>query len=491
TEHPRDVWLDNIVDDFGINGTLMRIYIQTGSTVRSILPWEHFLKFGNYDIIAIDSGIIKAATIEAGSLVLPEDTLKTSPFLDAQKMGYSGIYLCCINKDSLSALGVQLSAPHTIINGIAAYNLGIGFSFKMNSPTTPVKALFELWGVKDDGEEVQLTEDQYSLTFYVIHHTKNSISRFDNVPPTGLILSGTGDSLFTMLYNQLKWYDSTGRERFFIKGDSSNVPRNEKAVVKASAHNASLVFTQRLISKVDRGYTFPNTSPGGDTLPTIPPVGPLLDDYFGLYSNISGLLAALNEFKEGYTLYKDESDDVLQRYLRRWLENVVGNGDIDALEPSSFSHLILWYTDYLMYAGLCSYIDDDFFSRYINHHKLLVDQVKRLVDKVAPEYHYNNIVIRFYGVVALYEFLLNRGNAGLVTLTNYLDEYIDSTEEYGEGFGYYNYTCSILLPLIYLGMQEQHLSGPNSDDFWLPDTSKLVIMFRKIAENILNAATYW
>ncbi len=72
------------------------------------------------------------------------------------------------------------------------------------------------------------------------------------------------------------------------------------------------------------------------------------------------------------------------------------------------------------------------------------------------------IVIRFYGVVALYDFLLNRGNAGLVTLTNYLDEYIDSTGEYGEGFGYYNYISSILLPLIYPGMQEQHLSGPNS-----------------------------
>ena len=328
TEYPEDVWVNSIQDDLGVNGTQMRLYLQTGTTVKSILPWEHFLKFGNYDIIAVDTGIIKAATLQGGIVVLPEDTVINSPFLDAQKMGFTGIYLCCVNQSELPAQGLQLSGYDTIINGTEAYNLAIGLSFRLNTPSDPVIAMFEIWSVKEGGEAVRLAEDQFSISFYNVHHTKVGVSQFDGVPPADLLLSTTSDPLFTTLFNDLKMYDSTRRLEFYAKGDSANGTVYEKAIVYASAHNALLVLTQKLIKKVEPGYTFPTTSPKGTALPPVPPIGPLLDEYFGLYSNVSGLLTALNYFKEGYTLYKDESDDALQRYLSMWLENVVGDGNI-------------------------------------------------------------------------------------------------------------------------------------------------------------------
>ena len=552
----KDASILNIENDKGVNGTKMRLFLQVGSDIKSILSWEHFLNFKNFDIIAVDTGTIKAATVSLKSAVLPGQTVTPSMFLDATKMGFDGgIFLCSINFDSLATNGLHLSTPVDSVNGYPAYNLNSGLSFRLdNSVTIPVKVKFKLYGITA-GIEKELDSDELSFTFYNTQHTTTSIENFDSVPVSDTVMATTRDSLFAYLLSDLKNYEANARvnsnnnglDIFSLKlfhkdedengngydslhiktindslkavetvikacgtvscttfvynsakdsyplysvGDTVPVGSCEKSIMHASAQNAKVILANRLIHIIAPTYVFPSTQ-GGTALKTIPPVGPGMDSYFGLYSNISGLLEVLNDFKNGWALQKDNESDQLQKNLKSYLKNVVGSDDLNGLNPSAFSHLILWYTDYLLYAGLCSYIDNDFFSRYINHHKLLLDELKTLVDKVAPEYNNNNIVIRFYAVATLYDFLLAQDNGYLKSFTGYLEKYVDSSGEYGEGFGYLNYVSEILLPVVYIGMQETYLQGANSGQNWLPDTSMFVTLYKSIANNLINVANNW
>jgi hypothetical protein len=484
---------DNIENDLGVNGTQTRLYLQVGSSVKSILPWEHFLDYKNYDIIGVDTGAIKAATITAGATVLPELAVITAPFLDAVTMGFNGgIFLCCTNNSSaLTAQGLQLSGMDTTLNGYDAYNLATGMTFRLSdTATAPVEATFELWGITA-GVAKQLASETFSITFRNAQHSMLSITPFDSVPNSDLTLNTSSDSLFTFLWNDLKYFDSTGRAFLKPKGDSASGTICEKEIAYACSYNAKLILAQRLLQKIDTNYVYPVTNPWGTTLPVIPAVGPALDQYLCLYSNISGLLDVLNDFKDGYTSWKLDPNHQIYKNLESFLENVVCDGNIGGLDPSSFSRLILFHTDFLLYAGLCAYIDNDFFSRYINHFKVLVDEVKSLVDKVAPEYHNNNIVMRFYAVAVFYDFILDRGTDNLQTLTDYLDVYVDSIGEYGEGIHYFNYMAEILMPIIYLGLQEHYISGSHAGEPWLSDTSRIVQIFRSTGEYQIDAANNW
>jgi hypothetical protein len=553
-KYDKPVWKNNLQNDMGVNGTQMRLYLQTGSTVKSILPWEHFLEFGNYDIIGVGTGIIKAATIRNGTLVLPEQNVTSSPFLDARTMGFDGgIFLCCTNAPDVTNNGLIPGATSDTINGLPAYNLNTGLSFVLNdSATIPVKATFQIYGIAS-GVEKRIVPGDFGITFYNAHHTKAAVGTLDSVPASALQMSTTTDSLFTMLLEDLRAYElhalsnttNEGVDIFSMKllhnydgtfgfdtvhiktiddslmaldttiltlksgivdtlifynrsldpyyayrvGDTVHCGVFENSVVHASAQNAKVVLANRLLRMIDSNHT-----PSGTGLKTIPPVGPELDHYFGLYSNISGLLEVLDDFKNAYTVQKIKVDHNIYENLGRYLNSIVGSGaggDVSAVNPSVFSHLVLWYTDYLLYAGLCSYIDDDFFSRYINHHKLLVDAVKTLVDKIADDYN-NNIIIRFYAVAAFYDFMLNQNRTNLATLVNYLDDFVSSEGEYGEGISYFLYTSEILLPIVYTAIQEQYLYGPDAGNSWLSaDTSRLVLMYRNIGEYLINSATNW
>jgi hypothetical protein len=150
TLYPADiaspVFLNSISNDFGVNGTQMRLYLQVEGVVKSILPWEHFLKFRNYDIIGIDSGIIKAATIKKGTIILPDSVVSAATFLDADTMGYDGgIFICCINAPQILSKGLLLSRRDTILDGFDAFNLRNGFTFKVpGTYTAPIVATFEI-----------------------------------------------------------------------------------------------------------------------------------------------------------------------------------------------------------------------------------------------------------------------------------------------------------------------------------------------------------
>ena len=560
---PKDVAPLNIKDDFGINGTQMRLYLQCGTAIKSILPFEHFMEFGNYDIIGVDTGVIKAATIASGMIFLPQQNISSKPFLDDQKMGYDGgIYLCCTNFSGLSAYGLNLGVPDDTIEGYTAYNLNTGMPFTCaDSLPGPVTASFKIYGIADSVVK-DLVPVELKITFYGIQHTKASIAMFDSVSAADLQMSTTNDSLFTKLLMDIKAYDlyarsdttnaggdilskkqfhidsykpKNGYDSTHIKtladsiaacdtvirshifcsdttcdttydttlyyrrfndpfygysvGDTIYCGVNEKSAVHASAQNSKVFLTDRLISMIDTTYTFP----GGVGVKTLPPIGPEFDNYLCLYSNISGLLDALNVLKNANTIVKADDSANVYLNLGRFLGKVVGgkgNSDLGSLDPSMFSKFILYYTDYLFYAGLCSYLDDDFFSRYINHHKLLVDEVMLLVDKVADEY-YNNIVIRFYAVAAFYDFLLDRGEQNLVKLVDGLDDFVNSDGEYGEGIGYLNYVSEILLPIVYIGIQEQYLYGQNAGNKWISDTSEVLEMYKKIGEYCLNNAANW
>ena len=84
----------------------------------------------------------------------------------------------------------------------------------------------------------------------------------------------------------------------------------------------------------------------------------------------------------------------------------------------------------------------------------------------------------------------NRGY--LQTFTEKLDAFLnDSTGEYGEGYAYLNYVSDIVLPVIYVGMQETYSYGPKIGQPWLPDTSKVVRLYRAVARNLIGAASNW
>ncbi|HLV32819.1 MAG TPA: hypothetical protein VKY57_14705, partial [Chitinispirillaceae bacterium] len=393
---PKDVAPLNIKDDFGINGTQMRLYLQCGTAIKSILPFEHFMEFGNYDIIGVDTGVIKAATIASGMIFLPQQNISSKPFLDDQKMGYDGgIYLCCTNFSGLSANGLNLGVPDDTIEGYTAYNLNTGMPFTCaDSLPGPVTASFKIYGIADSIVKV-LVPVELNITFYGIQHTKASIAMFDSVPSADLQMSTTNDSLFTKLLMDIKAYDlyarsdttNTGvdifsKKQFHIEdykskngydsthiktledslaakdpfygysvGDTIYCGVNEKSAVHASAQNAKVFLTDRLIRMIDTSYTFP----GGAGVKTLPPVGPEFDDYLCLYSNISGLLGALFFLKNAPIILKANDSSNVYLNLGRFLEKVVGgegNSGLGSLDPSMFSKFILYYTDYLFYAGL-------------------------------------------------------------------------------------------------------------------------------------------
>ncbi len=119
-KYPKPVSEMNIENDVGVNGTRMRLYLQTGSEIKSILSWDHFLKFKNFDIISVDTGDIKAATVTTASSVIPGQVVTSSVFLDDDAMGYDGgIYMCCTNISSLTASGLILSRPSDTIDGFS------------------------------------------------------------------------------------------------------------------------------------------------------------------------------------------------------------------------------------------------------------------------------------------------------------------------------------------------------------------------------------
>lgn len=457
-KYPKPVPEMNIENDFGVNGTRMRLYLQTGSEIKSILSWDHFLKFKNFDIISVDTGDIKAATVTTASSVIPGQVVTSSVFLDAATMGYDGgIFICCTNISSLAANGLVLSSTSDTIDGFVAYNLNSGFSFKMdtNIVTAPVVSKFKIYGITK-GQVKVLFSQELSITFHNDHHTNSSIATLGNVKAEDLVTSTTTDSFFTDLLEDIKRYEffsrfdntNRGTDIFSLKilhkdedevdngfdsihvktlydslnaidtsvvfsdtsivyhplkdpyymysvGDTIHVGTCEKSIVHASAQNAKVFLANRLVHKIDTNYTFPTLDTSGNPLRIIPPVGPALDNYFGVFSNISGLLEVLADLKGVNLLQKNEPDDQAMLNLSAYLNSVVGSKDVAGLNPSSFSHLVLWYTDYLLYAGLCSYIDNDFFSRYFNFHNLLLDELKALIEFVAPEFNNNNIVIRY------------------------------------------------------------------------------------------------
>jgi len=316
-------------------------------------------------------------------------------------------------------------------------------------------------------------------------HVKTLNDSLNAIDTTYSIVGGNIDTIIQ--YHPLKdpYY-------MYSVGDTIHVGTSEKSIVHASAQNAKVFLANRLVHKVDTNYTFPTLDTSGNPLRIIPPVGPALDDYFGVFSNISGLLEVLADLKGVNLLKKNEPDDQAMLNLSAYLNSVVGSKDVAGLNPSSFSHLVLWYTDYLLYAGLCSYIDNDFFSRYFNFHNLLLDELKALIEFVAPEFNNNNIIIRYYAVAALYDMMLGQDRGYLQTFTEKLDAFVnDSTGEYGEGYAYLNYVSDIALPVIYVGMQETYLYGPKTGQPWLPDTSKLVRLYRAVARNLIGAANRW
>jgi hypothetical protein len=279
------------------------------------------------------------------------------------------------------------------------------------------------------------------------------------------MMSTTTDSAFTMLLGELKSAEMSYRRHMGVKGDTACSTFFELGVVKQSIKNILPILSQRLIKKIDPTYIFPDSSSSGSPLEIIPHVGAQMDRYLGLYSNVSGLLGALDDFREESTWGKAMKDsNTYWLTLEAYLKDVIGNDDVETINPASFSYLVLWYTDYLLYAAMCSYMDNDFFSRYINHYKVLVDEVKVLVDKISPEFNHNNIVIRFYAMAALYDFLLEQDTDNFDTLVTYMDAFIDSTGEYGEGINYFIYTSGIVLPLIYMGLQEQYMYGAKAGE---------------------------
>lgn len=544
----------NIENDQGVNGTKMRLFLQAGSEIKSILSWEHFLTFKNFDIIAVDTGIIRAASVNSRSVILPGQTVNTSVFLDATAMGFDGgIFLCCTNLSEVNAKGLHFSAPDDTIDSYEAFNLDSGLSFTLDSNVSgPVAATFRIYGISDHSES-ELTSDEYSITFFTTHHSNISIQSFRNVPAQDLAETTTADTFFTKLLDELKEYDTSARKSninkgvdiFSLKtrhkdedkhgydsmhvktlsdslsaieqvisnvngvactsfvynsdkdpyslysiGDTVYVGASEKSMVHASAQNAKVILANRLIRMIDTNYTFPSSS-GGVALKTIPQVGPEMDKYFSLYSNISGLLEVLSDLRYGYSWQKDSEKDQLRKNLISYLSNVANVDNLDKLNPSAFSHIILWYSDYLLYAGLCSYLDNDFYSRYVNHHNLLLDEVKALVDKVAPEYDSNNIVMRFYAAGAFYDMLLEKDRGYLQLLTDKLGQYVDTAGEYGEGFAYLGYLSEIVLPVLYVGLQETYLHGAKSGQKWLPDTSEIVSLYNLIGRNLHRAASNW
>ncbi len=68
---------------------------------------------------------------------------------------------------------------------------------------------------------------------------------------------------------------------------------------------------------------------------------------------------------------------------------------------------------------------------------------------------------------------------------------MSSEGEYGEGINYLNYVSEILLPVVYLGLQEQYLYGTNAGNNWLTETSELVLIYRTIGDYLLNVANNW
>lgn len=257
-------------------------------------------------------------------------------------------------------------------------------------------------------------------------------------------------------------------------GDTFFVGTCEKSMVDASRHNAKILFSQSLLKMIDPT----NFTPDSD----MPLVGSDMDDYFVLYSQMDKLLEVVEEFKDASTLEKAASTDFAQIRLVQALNVVLGEESLGGLNPSTFSHIILWYTDYLLYAGLNSYIDGDFYSRYINYHKALVDEIGHAVDTVDASYDNNNIVIRYYAVATLYDLLIGKTDSDKFnTFISLLNDKVDASGEYAEGNGYLNYLLDIALPVMYLAVQDYSGKVP----------TEAIDLFTKIGNYMLNSATHW
>lgn len=558
----------NIEEAMSLSGRQVMLYIKESGIdeVRSVIPFENIYQYNNYDVIDINSGVIKLADISSGQVVTPGSI---SGSFDSKNFGVEQIFITVDNVvGNQSAL--SFTPRDTVIDGKDAYKLenGLPFTFastETNGVQVSLKFLIQsndgtisnmlvlaslaamnefeplvnngfVYGVA--GKFIKaVSNDKLVLTFRNKKNTQQAVASLKGaITSSDTYLQGLISSLKTFYDNgvdkvgdeiRYKGANKFYKKKYFVDEDDSGFTgikiidgetrlkdiypflkihepssdriynkyynrkiselttiglgigdtfwfgTNEKSMVDASRSNAKVLLSQNLQKMINPNFVVNSA---------MPRVGAQMDDYFVLHSNLEELLNEMKIFREENPFAKDGSEEFAQLKFIQSLNATIGATGLEGLDPSSFSHIILWYTDYLLYAGLNSYLDGDFFSRYINYNNTTLTELSKIVEFTADDYSNNNIVIRFYAVATLYDLLLGKGHtSNFDKFINLLNDKVDSSGEYGEGNGYLTYVLDIALPVMYIAMQEY----PNE----IPSNAR--DLFTRIGKNMLNSSPNW
>jgi hypothetical protein len=512
-----DVHTHNLQEHFDINNKHSILYIERPGNLDCIFPWASFVQFGRYDLTDVQSGTIRLKTgiQQHGTYIYDSD------LGDATEFDFDKILLGWTNEDDVTHLQITTAPVTTVVDTLTGdtiklFDVEAGVTFQLQNwaaMNSPESVTFSLWGARTvsgvtdyiailrSPTSVHAEKQVFSINFIKSAFSglssveKHNLAWVDNNVDTtqfDIDLTATTDTRFEAIVSECS--KNVFDYRLKLKNNFAPDDNFELAYVDSCAENMRLYLGDVLLSYTMNGR--PRRYPTAQSS---------LDSAMVLYTNINETIHAaeiLGKDADKVVYYNvwnpigaivclvratsGSSNDRLNDYLQTLI-----NSDVGSFSPGAFSKLVLKHTDYLLYAGITCLFDTDFNSRYFNFLDGIITELHNLLSSIHGVFHDNNIVIRFYAVASLYDFIKGQDRGFYGKFEQYYATKVDSDGEYGEGMAYLDYVNSVVLPVLYLATQERYTWGAKMGQLWLERTAPGVQLCIRNSESLLGIADKW